>query len=286
MENKFEHNGFGKRLSSMLKVDFRRMFTMRTFYIIAGACFLMPILILTMTTMFGGEDSMAGTQPPSTSVTTQAEPMFENTWQIIGSFSGGAEQDTSADTNADPAAMGMSMDMTTMCNINMLYFGMAVLVCLFVSEDFKSGYSKNLFTVRAKKSDYVISKTLVCFVGSAFMLISFFVGAMLGGAIAGLPFDLGTASIGSIVMCMLSKIFLSLVFVAIFLAVSVAAKERTWLSMIGSFAVGMLLFMMIPMLTPLDATSVNVIMCLVGGAVFAVGLGAVSGVILNKTRLV
>lgn len=286
MENKFEHNGFGKRLSSMLKVDFRRMFTMRTFYIIAGACFLMPILILTMTTMFGGEDSMAGTQPPSTSVTTQAEPMFENTWQIIGSFSGGAEQDASADTNADPAAMEMSMDMTTMCNINMLYFGMAVLVCLFVSEDFKSGYSKNLFTVRAKKSDYVISKTLVCFVGSAFMLIAFFIGAMLGGAIAGLSFDLGTASVGSVVMCMLSKIFLALVFVAIFLAVSVAAKEKTWLSMIGSFAVGMLLFMMIPMLTPLDATAVNVIMCLVGGAVFAVGLGAVSGVILNKTRLV
>lgn len=46
-------------------------------------------------------------------------------------------------------------------NINMLYFFVAVFVCLFVSDDFRSGYAKNLFTVRSKKSDYVISKTLV-----------------------------------------------------------------------------------------------------------------------------
>lgn len=282
MENIFEYNGFGKRLKSMMKVDFRRMFTMRLFYIIAGACFVMPILILTMTTTFGDEDGKDGAKHPSTAVTAEAEPTFENAWQIIGTFSGGNESssDTSANTNTVPAAPEMSMDMT------MLYFGMAVLVCLFVSEDFKSGYSKNLFTVRAKKSDYVISKTLVCFVGSAFMLIAFFVGAMIGGAIAGLSFDLGTANVGSIVMCMLSRIFLAAAFVAIFLAVSVVAKEKTWLSMVGSLGIGMLLFTMIPSLTPLNSTIINVALCLVGGATFATGLGAISNLILKRTSLV
>ena len=33
---KFESNGFGKRMKSMLSVDFRRMFTMPLFYIMAS----------------------------------------------------------------------------------------------------------------------------------------------------------------------------------------------------------------------------------------------------------
>ena len=51
MEKGFEHNTFKKRLSSMLRVDFRRIFTMPFVYIIVGTCFLMSIIILVMTTM-------------------------------------------------------------------------------------------------------------------------------------------------------------------------------------------------------------------------------------------
>lgn len=118
------------------------------------------------------------------------------------------------------------MSMTSMCNINLLYFFVAVLICLFVSEDFRSGYAKKLFTVRSKKSDYVISKTLVGFVCGAIMLLAFFAGTMLGGAISGLPFDIGSASTGGIIMCMLSKMFLIAVFVPLYLAVNVAAKQK------------------------------------------------------------
>ncbi len=132
METRFERYTFGKRLRSMLAVDFRRMFTMRLFYIIAGCCLIAPVLILVMTTMFGGVD-------PETGETIETE-MFTNVWQIISSVSG------------ESADSGMEMDITMMCNMNMLYFGIAVLVCLFVSEDFKSGYAKNLFTIRAKKA--------------------------------------------------------------------------------------------------------------------------------------
>lgn len=54
------------------------------------------------------------------------------------------------------------------------------------------------------------------------------------------------------------------------------------LSLLLSFAVGMLLFMMLPMLTPLNATAMNVILCLAGGILFSVGLGAISNQILKK----
>ena len=163
------------RFKSMLKVDFKRMFTMPLIYIMAGVCFVMPILILVMTSMMGTEGEQA--------------QVFTSVWQAISSVSGSE----------------MAMDMTGMCNINLLYFLVAVLVCVFVSEDFRSGYAKNLFTVRSKKSDYIASKTTVCFVGEVIMILAYFIGAMLGGAIAGLSFD-STASAGGIFACMLSKI--------------------------------------------------------------------------------
>ena len=266
MEKRFKHNSMSHRVKSMLAVDFRRMFTTRFLYIMLGICLVMPILILVMTTMLDG----SVTVDPQTGVETVMEG-FSNTWQAIGSYS--------------DAGM-MSMDLTGMCNINMLYFFIAVLVCVFVADDFRSGYAKNLFTVRAKKGDYVISKTLVCLVGGALMLLAFFVGAMLGGAIAGLPFDTGEAGVTGIAMCMIAKLCLVAVFVPIFLAVSVAVKQKTWLSLMLSFMASMLLFMMVPMMTPLDSDIMNVILCLAGGALFSIGLGAVSKTVLAKTSLV
>lgn len=267
MELKLESNSFGKRLKSMVNVDFRRMFTMPLLYILVGVCLVMPILILVMTTMLDG----SVTVDPQTGVETVVEG-FDNTWQAIGTLS--------------TEGAGMSMDMIGMCNINLLYFFVAVLVCVFVADDFRSGYAKNLFTVRTKKGDYVISKTLVCVVGGVLMILAFFVGTMLGGAISGLPFDTGAAGVSGIVLCMLSKSCLIAVFVPIYLLWSVAAKQKLWLSLVGSFCVGMLFFMMIPMLTPLDATMLNVILCLAGGALFSVGLGAVSTKVLGATSLV
>lgn len=272
MEIKFEKNTFGKRLKSMLTVDFRRMFTMPLLYIIVGGCLVMPIVILVMTTMMDGTVSVN----PQTGVETVVEG-FDNVWQIIGSVSGDAAASSQA---------AMDMSITSMCNINMLYFLVAVLVCIFVSEDFRSGYAKNLFTVRARKSDYVMSKTLVCFVGGALMILAFFIGSLLGGAISGLPFDMEGFGAGELVMCILSKTILVSVFVPIYLIMSVIAKQKLWLSVLLSLMVGMFLFMMIPMLTPLNSNLLNVIMCLAGGVLFGIGLGAVSNMVLKKTSLV
>lgn len=267
MEIKFQSNTFTTRLKSMLKVDFRRMFTMPLFYILVGISIVIPILVLVMTTMMEGTTTIN----PSTNVETTIEG-FKNVWQAIASTS--------------YAGSTMKMDLTTMCNINMMYFMIAVLVCIFVSDDFRSGYSKNLFTVRSNKKDYVISKTLVCFVGGISMIISYFVGAMLGGAIASLSFDTGLVEIEQIIMCMIAKLFLVLVFVALFLVMSVVAKQKLWLSIVLSLGSSMLLFTIIPMMTPLDSSIMNVILCLAGGVLFSVGLGSISNLILKKSSLV
>ena len=264
---KFEHIGFGKRLRTMLHVDFRRMFTQPLLYIMVGSCLVIPILILVMTTMMDGSVSVN----PQTGAQTVMEA-FDSAWQIIA---------------VESAAYNpMAMDMTTMCNINLLYFFAAVLVGCFVAADFRSGYAKNLFTVRAKKTDYVISKTLVCFVGGALMILAFFVGTLLGGAISGLSFELGAAGMVGLVMCVLSKMLLMGAVVPLYLLWSVIAKQKLWMSLIGSMMSSMLLFMMIPMLTPLDSTVMNVILCGAGAVLFSAGLGAVSNAVLKKTSLV
>ena len=258
-------NSFSKRLKRMLRVDSRRMFTLPFVYILIGICVAMPILILVMTTMLDGSVTI----DPQTGVETVVEG-FDNVWQIIGTVRG--------------ESMGMSM--TGMCNINMLYFLVAVLVGIFVSEDFKSGYAKNLFAIRAKKSDYVASKLLVCIACGMLMFLGFFAGAMVGGAIAGLPFDLGPVSVPGVVMCMLSKLLLVAVMVPIDLLWSVVGRQKTWVSLVGSLCTSMLFFMMIPMMTPLNSTLLNVLLCLAGGTLFSVGLGAASNKLLNSTSLV
>lgn len=275
-EKQFPARSFAERLDSMFRVDARRMFGTPLFWICLGIAFVIPVLVLVMTSGFGGEGSA----------------MFTNTWQIIGSESAdlgsmmaGMAGTMSGGDAAAATGAGM-MDMTTMMNINLMYFMMAVFVCLFTAEDFRSGYSKNLFTVRAQKTDYVASKTIIGFIAGALFLIAFFIGGVVGGSVAGLSMDLGAAGVSGLVMCMLAKIFLTAVFVAIFLLMSVIVRGRSWMSICLSLFGGMLLFMMIPMMTPLDSGVMNVGLCLAGGAIFAAAIGAVSNMVLKKSSLV
>ena len=263
---KFEKISFAGRIKSMLNVDFRRMFKSKLFYILIACFLVMPILMTVMMSMMDGSVSVN----PQTGVETIMEGP-ENAWQNIGTLPG------------EPLG---GDEIFMMCNINMAFMGVAVFVCLFISDDFRSGYAKNLFTVRAKRGEYVVSKTISGFLCGTFMLIAYFIGSMLGGAISGLSFDLHGLNAGNIAMCMLAKVFLMLVFVSIFTLISVAAKQKAWLAICGSLGGGMLLFMMVSMITPLGSTFINVILCLAGGTLFAVGLGAISKTVLKKTSLV
>ena len=266
MSMTFEKNSFNKRLKSMLSVDFKRMFKTPLFYIMIGISLVMPILILVMTTMMDGMVSVN----PQTGVETVIEG-FKNVWQIIGSVSGGEQ--------------AMSMDITSMCNINMMFFVIAVFVSIFVTDDFRSGYAKNLFTVRAKKSDYAISKAVVCFVAGACMIVAFFVGAMIGGAISGLPFALEGVTGFQVAMCVLSKMVLVGIFIAIFMFASVVAKQKLWLALILSLGIGMLFFTMVPIITPLNAGIMNLVLCVAGSVGFVALFSWLSTIMLNKVDI-
>lgn len=257
METKDENLTLLKRVKSMLKVDFRRAFSTPLLYIILGICLAVPIAMLVMTSLMGGEGGDMGT--------------FTSVWQAVSTLSG--------------ESGGMSMDLTTMCNMNMAYFAAAIFICLFVSAEFKCGYVKNLFAHRAKKGDYVISKTITGTIAGMLMIIAFFIGAIIGGKIGGLSFTMEGFNAGNLICCLLAKLFLVGVFVAIPLVASVVAKQRTWLSVCLSLGLGMLLFMTLSMMTPLNAGIMQVILCLAGGIMFAAALGATSNIILKKTNI-
>ncbi len=257
METGNDKNTFQKRLKSMLGVDIRRMSTSPLVYLFFGIALIMPILILVMTKMNSGTAENA----------TQG---FNSVWQIIS-------------TKSESTG---GMDILSMCNMNMMYFLIGVFCCIFISDDFRSGYCKNLFTIRSRKTDYVISKTITCFLAGMFMMIFFFVGSLLGGTFASLSFDLDGLTAGNIIMCLLSKISLVMLFVSIFVLASVLGKARLWLSIIVSLGCSMLLFMMLGMISPLDSTFLNFILCLVGSLIFACGLGAGSYFILSKISII
>ena len=260
----FKKQSFYTRFVSMFKVDLKRTFITPLYYIMVAIAFVVPILVLVMTTKMP-----TTTIDPVTNVETPVET-FTNVWQSISSVSGSSS----------------AMSIISMCNINLVYLFTLVPICLFVSEEFKSGYAKSIFVVRAKKSDYVISKSIIGFICGGSMIIAYFIGSLIGGKIAGLSFALEGVKVYQVFMCMLSKVCLVAVFVPIYLVISIASKQRAWLSILCSLAASMLLFTMIPMITPLNASIINVILCLVGGTLFSVGLGVVSNIILNKTSLV
>ncbi len=271
MERTFETNSFPKRLKSMLKVDTRRLFISSFFYIMVGIAFVVPILILVMTTMMDGTVS---TNPQTGQETVMQG--FDYVWQILGSVS----------SSGTSQQAGMGMDLVSMCNINMMYFAIAVLVCVFVCDDFRSGYAKNLFTVRSKKTDYVISKTVVASIGGAAMLIAFVLGSVIGGGVASLSFEMVGFNAFNLICSIISKVLLVPIFVSIFLTMSVIGKQKSWLAMCLSLGVGMFLFMIISIASPLDAGIIHIILCLAGGVGFAAGMGAISNVVLKKTSLV
>lgn len=263
----FRKRPFSERVKSMLRVDLRRMHRSRLLYILLACALVMPILMTVMMAMMDGSVSK---NPQTGAETVMRGP--ENAWQNLGTLPGGE-------------SMGGS-EIFMMCNINMVFMAVAVLVCLFIADDFRSGYVKSLFSVRARREEYVISKTLCGCLGGAGMLIAYFLGSVLGGAIAGLSFDLHGLSAGNLLMCMLAKLFLLPVFVSIFTLISIALKHRAALAICASLGGGMLLFMTVSPVSPLASTGLHVLLAAAGGLLFALGLGAVSNVILRKTGLV
>ncbi|NEG69365.1 hypothetical protein [Bifidobacterium choloepi] len=245
------------RLMPMIRMDFYRLFHTPVFYVMVAISAIIPALVVTMV-------------PANEDPAVAATPTYTNAWQVVESVSG----------TADNAAL---MDLATMCNINMVYIFAALLVSIFIAHDYSSGFVKSIFTTHATKTDYAVSKTLICWFSGCCMVLAYVLAALIVGGVSGLSLSLGDlgASVFGALCCVLGKMLLMGLFTGLYVTVAVFFRSRLWLSILAAFCLGILFYPTAMMSAPLDATALSVLMCAVGGALGALLFVAVSGFILR-----
>lgn len=196
----FETPGFGKRLKSMLGVDFYRLFHTPMLYIFLAIAAIIPAMVLTMT----GEGGAS---------------MYESTWEIIA-----------ADT---PLYIVSSIG--EYANMNMVFIFGGIMVSIFIGHDYKSGYVKQLFTTHSKKIDYMLSKALTCAFAMAGMCVTYTIGAVAAGLISGASFEV---NVGSLLIAILSKMIMSLGWASLYTFVNVILRRYFGVSIALSFFLG------------------------------------------------
>lgn len=204
-EIKFESPTFAQRIKGMLGVDFYRLFHTPLFYIYLAIAAIIPAMVSAMTTM---------TDPNG-----QAIELYSNVWQII------ASQKTLyvIETIADYA------------NMNMVFIFGGIMVSIFIGNDYRSGYVKQLFTTHSEKMDYMISKSLSCAFAMACMCITYLIGGTVGGLLVGYE---TSVDIGSLIIAILGKMVMSLGWASLYTFLNVIFRRYFGVSIASSFFFG------------------------------------------------
>ena len=200
----FESPSFGKRLKSMLGVDFYRLFHTPLFYIFLVIAAITPAMV------FGsrGEDS-----------TGAAAQLFTNTWQMV----------------AAQTPLYVVNNIGEYANMNMVFIFGGIMVSIFIGHDYRSGYVKRLFTAHAKKQDYMMSKTLTCAFAMACMCITYLLGTVVSGMMLGASFEV---NIGSLILAVLGKMVMSLGWASLYTFLNVVFRRYFGISVALSFFFG------------------------------------------------
>lgn len=201
-ELKFESPSFFQRLKGMLGVDFYRLFHTPMLYIFLAVAAIIPAMIL-------GTGGAGG----------ETEPLYTNAWQII----------------AAQTPLYVVSDIGEYANMNMVYIFGGIMVSIFIGHDYRSGYVKQLFTIHAKKQDYMMSKSIVGAFSMACMCITYLIGAVAAGLLTGASFE-GNA--GSLVIAVLSKMVMSLGWASLYTFLNTIFRRYFGISIASSFFLG------------------------------------------------
>ncbi|MBQ8160316.1 MAG: hypothetical protein IJ083_06145 [Clostridia bacterium] len=202
----FESPTLQKRLKSMLGVDFYRLFHTPMFYIFLAIAALIPAMVSSMG-MMSGPDGAA------------AAPLFTNAWNIV----------------AADSPLYVVHDIGEYANMNMVFIFGGIMVSIFIGHDYRSGYVKQLFTTHAKKSDYMVSKSLVCAFAMTCMCGTYLLGGIAGGLFSGMEFHAGFFSL---LFAILGKAVMSLGWASLYTFLNVILRRQFGVSITSSFVLG------------------------------------------------
>ena len=206
-ELKFESPSFGRRLKGMLGVDFYRLFHTPMYYIFLAIAAMIPALIL-------GTGGM--TNPQTGEVGAM---LYTNVWNAVA-----------ADT-----PLYVVSDIGEYANMNMVFIFGGIMVSVFIGNDYRSGYVKQLFTTHAKKQDYMLSKTVTCAFAMACMCMTYLMGSVAAGALVGLDFSVNA---GSLICAILGKLVMSLGWASLYTFLNVIFRKFFGVSIVSSFFFG------------------------------------------------
>ena len=196
---------FPKRLKGMLGVDFYRLFHTPMYYIFLAIAAIIPTMVLSMTGMEQADATTAA--------------LYTNTWNIIA-----------ADT-----PLYIVNAIGDYANMNMVFIFGGIMVSIFIGHDYSSGYVKQLFTTHAKKSDYMMSKSIVCAFAMACMCITYLLGGAFAGVITGTDLQV---NIGSLFLAILGKMIMSLGWASLYTFLNVVFRRYFGISIASSFFIG------------------------------------------------
>lgn len=205
-ELRFESPTFIQRIKAMLGVDFYRLFHTPLFYIFLAIAAIIPAMLIGVT----------GIENPDGTV---SEPLFTNVWQAIA---------------ADTPIYGFE-GIEKYANMNMVFIFGGIMVSIFIGHDYKSGYVKQLFTTHAKKSDYMISKSLTCAFAMACMCMTYLLGAILAGALTRTAFSV---DLGNLLCAIVGKLVMSLGWASLYTFLNVVFRKYFGVSIASSFFFG------------------------------------------------
>ncbi len=205
MENKlqFENPTFWERLKGMLSVDFYRLFHTPLFYIFLAIAAIIPAMIIGTSGMEGAETGA----------------LFTNVWEGI----------------AVSKPLYVVENIGQYANMNMVFIFGGIMVSIFIGHDYRSGYVKQLFTTHAKKSDYMMSKSITCAFAMACMCITYLLGTILAGLFVGLSF---AVNVGSLICALLGKLIMSLGWASLYVFLNIIFRRYFGISIASSFFFG------------------------------------------------
>lgn len=203
-ELEFESPSFSKRIKGMLGVDFYRLFHTPLYYIFLVIAAFIPALVL-------------GTS--GTDAAGAATSIYTNTWQMI----------------AAKTPLYVASNMGEYANMNMVFIFGGIMVSIFIGNDYRSGYVKQLFTTHSKKQDYMISKSLTCAFAMACMCITYLIGTIVSGMLVGADMEV---NVTSIIYAVLGKIVMSLGWASLYTFLNVILRRYFGVSIVSSFFLG------------------------------------------------
>jgi len=205
-ELKFDSPSFTRRLGGMLGVDFYRLFHTPLFYIFLAIAAIIPAMVSGFTSMPDQNGNVM-------------EPLYQNAWQIIAAVK----------------PLYVIEGIADYANMNMVFIFGGIMVSIFIGHDYKSGYVKQLFTTHAKKQDYMLSKTIACAFAMACMCVTYLIGGIAGGLVAGYPFEV---NVGSLALAILSKMVMSLGWASLYTFLNIIFRRYFGVSIASSFFFG------------------------------------------------